>query len=88
MIGRFFLRLAHVLLAAIVLVLDVAPCFIGLGLLYLFDLADRPNGHQTISGYIGKAAHNGWRWARLPQRLINAVLGDTHCYDAFLRGQG
>lgn len=88
MIGRFFLRLAHVLLAAIVLILDVAPCFLWIGLLYLFGQADRPNGHQTISGYVGKAARNGHRWARQPQQLIDGILGDGHCRDAAMRGQG
>lgn len=69
--------------------LDLLACTIWLSLLYPFGLADRPTGRQLISGYVGKAAHNGMPWGRRMARLIDWLamrFGDKpdHCQRAFL----
>jgi len=75
-------------LRAWLIALDVLACAVWLGLLYLANLADKPTGRQTISGYVGKAALHGHRWAFLPERLIDAVIGQGHCLRAYQQGQG
>lgn len=73
---------------ALIIALDVLVCAVWLGLLYPFRLCDRPNGRQTISGYVGKAALYGHKWAARVERAIDAVLGPGHCLRAYQRGQG
>ena len=73
---------------ALLIALDVLVCTLWLAPLHLFGLADQPTGRQMISGYVGKAAFNGHRWARLPERLIDALFGEGHCLRSYLRGLG
>lgn len=73
---------------ALIVAFDVLACAVWLALLYPFHLCDRPTGRQTISGYVGKAALYGHRWAARLERAIDAVLGMGHCLRAYQRGQG
>lgn len=75
-------------ICAMIVALDVLACAAWLALLYPFKLCDRPNGRQTISGYVGKAALYGHKWAARAERAIDAVLGAGHCLKAYQRGQG
>ncbi|MDQ4421477.1 hypothetical protein OOT33_13700 [Sphingobium sp. DEHP117] len=63
----------------LLIVIDIAVCYIWLAPLYLVGLADRPTGRQMISSYVGRAALNGHRWARIAARVIDAVMGKSHC---------
>jgi len=77
----FFQRLGHVLHALGILV-DVVLHYCWTAPLYLIGgekWAGRPNGHQMISCYVGRAAFNGHRWARIAARVIDAVMGKRHC---------
>lgn len=74
----FFVRLGHVALAS-VLLLDSIVCFAWLAPLYLLGLASRPNGHQLISAYTGRAAINGRAWALRLGSYIDELLGAGHC---------
>jgi hypothetical protein len=82
-------RFAQGLLALLVAV-DAVVCAVWLALLYTASerWADKPTGRQTISGYIGGAALHGHAWARLPERLIDALFGEGHCLRSYQRGQG
>lgn len=73
---------------ALLIALDVLACAVWMGLLYPFRLCDRPNGRQTISGYVGKSALYGHKWAARAERVIDALLGAGHCLRAYQRGQG
>jgi hypothetical protein len=73
---------------ALLIALDVLACAVWLAALYPFNLCDKPNGRQTISGYVGKAALHGHKWAFLPERCIDAVIGQGHCLRAYQQGQG
>lgn len=73
---------------ALIIALDVLACAVWMGLLYPFRLCDRPNGRQTISGYVGKSALYGHKWAARAERVIDALLGAGHCLRAYQRGQG
>lgn len=78
---------------AILVTMDVIACTIWLASLYVFNLAGKPTGRQTISGYVGKAAYNKNAWALRTQNVINhcaSVCGDSpnHCYRMYLLGQG
>lgn len=78
MIPAFLRRLGHVL-QALLIVLDIGVCWAWIAPLYLFGLADRPTGRQMISSYVGRASLNGHRWARIAARVIDAVMGKSHC---------
>ena len=80
-------RLSDVALAFLI-VCDVIVAFTWIGALYLFNLADKPNGRQTISGYVGKASHNGHRWGRRLEWIIDGLFGAGHCQRCFSVGQG
>lgn len=72
---------------------DIDWCTNWLAPLHLVGLADRPSGRQMISSYVGKAAANGHRWARIAAFLIDmgaVALGDTpeHCERAWRHYQG
>lgn len=73
---------------ALLIALDVLACTLWLAPLHALGLADKPTGRQMISGYVGKAAYNGHRWAFLPERLIDGLFGRGHCLKAYLRGLG
>lgn len=73
---------------ALLIALDILACTLWLAPLYVVGLADRPSGRQMISSYVGKAAANGHRWARIAAFLIDRgalLLGDApdHCDRAF-----
>lgn len=78
MIPAFIRRLGHVI-QALLIVVDIVVCWAWIAPLYLFDLADRPTGRQMISCYVGRAAINGHRWARIAAKVIDAVMGKSHC---------
>lgn len=76
-------RAKAVIHAALVL-LDVIGCFLWIAPLHLVNLASRPTGRQMISAYIGRAALNGHRWARIAawpiDRLFRLLDGrGEHC---------
>lgn len=71
-------RIGHVIQALLILI-DIAACFLWLAPLYLVGLADRPTGRQMISAYVGRAMINGHRWARIAAKVIDAVMGKSHC---------
>lgn len=73
MIAALLQRIGHVLYAAAVL-LDIVACFLWLAPLYLVGLASRPTGRQMISAYIGRAALNGHRWARIAAAPIDRLF--------------
>ena len=46
------------------------------------ELSSRPSpqmGRQMISAYVGRAMLNGHRWARIAAKVIDAVMGKSHC---------
>lgn len=73
-------RIGHVLRSGLILA-DIALCWAWLSALYFLSprFAARPNGHQMISAYVGRALLNGHRWARIAARVIDAVMGKSHC---------
>lgn len=75
-------HILHVL-GALLMLIDIILCFAWLAALYPFGLADRPNGHQMISAYVGRAAINGMGWARRAARAIDWIMGPLtgpdHC---------
>lgn len=78
MIPAFLRRIGHVIQGMLILI-DIAACFAWIAPLYLVGLADRPTGRQMISCYVGRALINGHRWARIAARVIDAVMGKSHC---------
>lgn len=81
MIPAFLRRLGHVCHAFLILI-DIALCYVWLAVLYLIGgtrLAARPTGRQMISVYVGRASINGRRWARIAAKVIDAVMGKSHC---------
>lgn len=78
MIPAFLRRIGHVV-HGLLIVIDIAVCFVWLAPLYLVGLAGRPTGRQMISSYVGRALINGHRWARVAARVIDAVMGKSHC---------
>lgn len=86
-VKEFIQKLGHVALA-VLRVTDIVLCLLWLSPLYLIGLADRPTGRQLISGYVGKAAHHGHKWAVPVARWIDWLackLGDEkeHCRRAY-----
>lgn len=76
-------RLLQVL-GALLMVIDIIACFLWLAVLYPFGLSARPNGHQMISAYVGRAAINGRVWARRVEGVIDWIFetlgnGPDHC---------
>jgi len=67
--------------AALIIGIDIVLTAIVLGLLYPFGLSEKPNGRQTWSGYVGRCAESGARWALVWERVINTLLwwDDDHC---------
>lgn len=85
-------RLRHSAMGLLI-ALDVLLCALWLALLHPFNLASRPTGRQLISGYVGKAAHNGHRWGRIAALVIDWLfwaLGDgrDHCRRTYLSDRG
>ncbi len=73
--------------------IDILACTLWLAPLYVVGLADRPSGRRMISSYVGMAAANGHRWARIAAAVIDwgaMRLGDdpSHCERAFLHYRG
>lgn len=67
---------------------DIFACAWWISVLYVVGLADRPTGREMISSYIGEAAFNGHRWAKIASSIIDYAavkLGDkpNHCFRAF-----
>ena len=80
-------RLGHVVRGALRLS-DIVACFLWIAPLYLVCLADRPTGRQLISGYVGKAAHNGHKWGTRAAAVIDWLAmwvgdGPDHCRRAY-----
>jgi len=84
---KIAVRRALGILRGLLMLADIMLCFAWLAPLYLIGgerWAARPNGHQMVSAYIGRAAINGHRWARRAARIIDWTferLGDRpdHC---------
>lgn len=88
MLDEFLSRLGHVVRGGLRL-LDIIACYLWLAPLYMVGLADRPTGRQLISGYVGKAAHNGHRWGVRAASVIDTMAmwvgdGPDHCHRAYL----
>ena len=78
---------------ALLVALDILLCTMWLAPLYVFGLADKPTGRRMISSYIGMAASNGRRWARIAAAAIDysaVAIGDApeHCKRAFENYRG
>jgi hypothetical protein len=78
---------------ALIKALDILACTIWLAPLYVLGLADKPTGRRMVSSYIGKAAANGHRWARIAAAVIDygaVTLGDApeHCGRAYRHYRG
>jgi hypothetical protein len=41
---------------------------------YLIGLGPQPSPYETISSSVGRHANDGWRWARIVQRLIDGLF--------------
>lgn len=80
MIARLLSRLGEMIYSAAILI-DVIACFIWLAPLYVVGLASKPNGHQMISAYVGRAAINRHRWAARAAAVIDTLFWwmPDHC---------
>ena len=78
---------------ALLIAIDVLICTLWLAPLYVAGLASKPTGRQLVSGYVGRAAINGHRWAIVVEGVIDWVFerigdGPTHCARVYLRDRG
>lgn len=81
MIVALLRRIGHVIQALLILI-DIAVCYVWIASLYLIGgekWAGKPTGRQMISAYVGRASLNGHRWARIAAKVIDAVMGKSHC---------
>lgn len=87
MIG-FLFRLRQSAFAVLV-TLTILLCTIWQGALYPFGLASKPSGRRMTSSFVGEAAFNGHRWAKVATAVIDRMflmLGDKpgHCHRAYI----
>lgn len=74
----FHVRLWHVFVALLIL-LDGLICFFWRAPLYLVCLTEKPYAFDLVSGFVGRAAINGHRWAHRWESVIDAIFGKGHC---------
>lgn len=80
-----FRRWLHAILVAV----DQLAYVILAGPYFLIVGGDEPSARETISSKVGREANNGWLWARLAEKGIDALfvlLGSEwgHCQRAIL----
>jgi|SRR6478609_4423493 len=85
-----FLQRQLFILKAFLRIVDLVACFLWLAPLYAISprFADRPNGRQLISWYVGKAAYNNAPWALRVEKIIDWLavkVGDQplHCRHSY-----
>lgn len=70
---------------ALLVAIDILLCTVWKAPLYVVGLAEKPTGRQLISQFVGKAAINGHRWARIVEAIINTLIfwERDHCRATF-----
>lgn len=74
-------RLAYVALMLLVC-LDIAVQVIWRGTLYVLFAKSKPSARETLSGWFGRAAADGYWWGLFWQRVVDRLFYAGHCAEA------
>jgi hypothetical protein len=75
-------RIAYVALMLLVC-LDITIQVIWRGTLYVLFAKSKPSARETLSGWFGRAAAEGYWWGLFWQRVVNGLFRNpNHCAEA------